>query len=156
MSQRFRDLSFTAFALGYLTHFSLKSSFTLTHRNFYSTLVYFIIGYTALVYASTHSLQLELFPSLLLTSLLSTSYISGLLTGLILYRLLFSPLKGFPGPLLAKVTGLWGFYHCLKGNYHRKIRSLFDEYNTDFLRIGPNDIIMRDPAAAQHIYITSE
>jgi hypothetical protein len=155
-SQRLQDLSFAAFALGYLTHFSLKSFFTLTHNNFHPVLACFLLGYTALAYASAYASHFHLLSSLFLTWLLSTSYITGLLASLVLYRSFFSPLKDFPGPIFARITGLWELYQNLDGNFHRKIRAMFDEYDTDYLRIGPNELISRDAAAAQHIYVTSE
>jgi hypothetical protein len=50
--------------------------------------------------------------------------------GLVIYRLYFSPLAGFPGPKFAAATGWYEFYHDYwrNGQYIFKIRELHEQY----------------------------
>jgi hypothetical protein len=77
----------------------------------------------------------------------------GFLTSLILYRLFFSPLTSFRGPFLAKLTKLYQVYNMIAGNEYRRIRVLFETYDDDWVRIGPNELICRDPEAIKDIYL---
>jgi hypothetical protein len=49
---------------------------------------------------------------------------------LVIYRLYFSPLAGFPGPKFAAATGWYEFYHDYwrNGKYIFKIRELHEQY----------------------------
>lgn len=60
--------------------------------------------------------------------LASASYIAGL----IIYRLQFDPLAGFPGPKLAAITGWYEFYYdwWLGGKYIFQIEKLHKRYGT--------------------------
>lgn len=46
------------------------------------------------------------------------------------YRLLFSPIAGFPGPKLAALTNLYEFYYDFFGNgkYIFQIKKMHDKY----------------------------
>jgi hypothetical protein len=50
--------------------------------------------------------------------------------GLLLYRLYFSPIAAFPGPLLARATFWYEFYHnwVKNGQYYRRIEEMHKEY----------------------------
>lgn len=49
---------------------------------------------------------------------------------LAIYRLLFSPIAGFPGPKLAALTNLYEFYYDFfgNGNYIFQIKKMHDKY----------------------------
>jgi hypothetical protein len=49
---------------------------------------------------------------------------------LVLYRLFFSPIAGFPGPRLAAVTHYYEFYYnwWLQGQYIFKLEELHEKY----------------------------
>lgn len=51
-------------------------------------------------------------------------------TGLVVYRLYFSPLSKFPGPKLAAATLLYEFYYDVvrRGQYTFKIKELHKQY----------------------------
>lgn len=69
-----------------------------------------------------------------------------------LYRLLFHPLAGIPGPIHLKITSiplLWRSYHGKEASY---LTSLTHRLNTPILRIGPNEVLIADGAALAPIY----
>ena len=51
-------------------------------------------------------------------------------SGLFLYRLCFSPIAAFPGPLLARATFWYEFYHnwVKDGQYYRRIAEMHKKY----------------------------
>ena len=50
--------------------------------------------------------------------------------GLVVYRLFFSPIARFPGPLLAKATFWYEFYYdwVKTGQYYRRIAEMHKQY----------------------------
>ena len=58
--------------------------------------------------------------------------VSGFLAvaNIVIYRLVFHPLAKVPGPVLAKVSGLYEFYYqCVKGaKYAFRIKEMHQEY----------------------------
>ncbi|KAF3043534.1 hypothetical protein E8E11_001967 [Didymella keratinophila] len=89
---------------------------------------------------------------LLETSRVSSSFIGGLFTSLMAYRLLFHPLRSFPGPLAARVSSFWAFakqWPDLK--LYIKLRSIHSEYG-DFVRIRPRELSICHPDAINDIH----
>ncbi|KAF2228523.1 putative cytochrome P450 [Viridothelium virens] len=78
-------------------------------------------------------------------------YLSGLYTSLIIYRLFFSPLRHFPGPLGSRISNLYLSLHLIKLTAHTKLLSLHDTYGS-FVRIGSSDLSITHPKAVQAIY----
>lgn len=54
-----------------------------------------------------------------LCSLVSGSYIIALFFSIIIYRLIFHPLRHFPGPKLAAASKLWQIFKCRNGKNFR-------------------------------------
>ncbi|ROW10049.1 hypothetical protein VPNG_06518 [Cytospora leucostoma] len=48
-----------------------------------------------------------------------------------------SPLKNYPGPLLARYTNLWRLYHTYRGSIHLVYQKLHEQYG-HIVRVGPN------------------
>lgn len=69
----------------------------------------------------------------------------------VIYCLLLSPLRGYPGPLLARLSPLWIVMQCRKGRRSQAVNGLHMKYG-DFVRISPNHISIADPKAVQQIY----
>ncbi|KAB8256858.1 cytochrome P450 [Aspergillus pseudonomiae] len=67
------------------------------------------------------------------------------------YCLLLSPLRDFPGPLLARVSPLWIVLQCRRGRRSQAVSDLHEQYG-DFVRIAPNHISIANPAAVQQLY----
>ncbi|KAH8082017.1 cytochrome P450 [Cristinia sonorae] len=71
-----------------------------------------------------------------------------LLTSIALYRVSpFHPLSGFPGPMGLKLSALWVYKTAADGKRHLYIQRLHQQYNSDVVRIGPNEISFRDATA---------
>ncbi|KAL4804596.1 cytochrome P450 [Aspergillus unguis] len=67
------------------------------------------------------------------------------------YNLFFHPLCHYPGPLLARLSGLWGFYLNLKGRRAHDIIKAHQQYGP-VVRIAPNLLSFSSPQAAREIY----
>ncbi|KAL1989662.1 hypothetical protein VTN49DRAFT_6859 [Thermomyces lanuginosus] len=74
-------------------------------------------------------------------------------TGLVVYRLYFSPLSKFPGPKLAAATLLYEFYYDVvrRGQYTFKIKELHKQYGP-IIRISPYELHVNDPAFYETLY----
>lgn len=77
-------------------------------------------------------------------NLVSSAYLAFLTVGcfsiamsgsIIIYRLFFHRLGGFPGPTMARVTKLWHSFQCLEGKNHLVLKKLYQQYG-DFVRTG--------------------
>jgi hypothetical protein len=85
--------------------------------------------------------------------LIGPTFFSGLVTSLLIYRLLLSPLNKFPGPFFSRVSNLWLSFGVVGKSSHLHIRmqELHAKYG-DFVRIGSNDLSILDPKAVQIVY----
>ena len=64
------------------------------------------------------------------------TYLTTLATSIILYRLSpFHPLAKYPGPAYLKVSKVFGAIAAGKGDYHRVLRQLHDQYGP-VVRVG--------------------
>jgi len=97
----------------------------------------------------------------MLTDLLSLSpsllFLSSpiLLISLILFRrLLFTPLRSLPGPLLNRLTSLPLYYHSYAGTEASYIHALHATHGP-IVRIAPADVSIQDPGALNAIYVES-
>ncbi|TEA19198.1 Cytochrome P450 monooxygenase AMT3 [Colletotrichum sidae] len=75
----------------------------------------------------------------------------GLLLLRTIYYLVFHPLAGYPGPLLARVTTLTSLWHRADGSNHRWPLRLHKAYG-HVVRIGPNELSYSHPDAWHDIY----
>ena len=82
---------------------------------------------------------------------LIASFLAGLYTSLLAYRVLFSPLNRFPGPFGARCSNFWFSLSLSKRNAFQKVLELHSKYG-DFLRIGSNDLSIVHPEAVRAIY----
>ncbi|CAK5277250.1 unnamed protein product [Mycena citricolor] len=68
------------------------------------------------------------------------TFIGALTLSIVLYRLSpWHPLAAIPGPLLYKVTKLWGLRDVLRGDMHRVTRGMHLKYGP-VVRTGPNEV----------------
>jgi hypothetical protein len=59
----------------------------------------------------------------------------------------FHPLARVPGPALAKISRLWAARNVTVGRQHLVSHELFDRYQSDIVRTGPNHVIIKDACA---------
>ncbi|KAK3306759.1 cytochrome P450 [Chaetomium strumarium] len=64
-----------------------------------------------------------------------------------------SPLRRYPGPLLAGYSNLWRLAQVFSGRYHLTIKELHDKYGP-VVRIGPNTLDLDYPELIKTIYGT--
>lgn len=85
-----------------------------------------------------------------LTSLLAITTI--VLLSRCIYRLTIHPLSHIPGPLLAKVTSFWLYYHAYIGDEASVIHRAHEKYGP-FVRVSPHGIDIGDADAVGPIYV---
>jgi hypothetical protein len=68
------------------------------------------------------------------------------------YRAFFHPLKHYPGPFAARLSKLWSVKQVLdtERHLHKKHQQLQKEFG-DYVRTGPRELTIYDPAAMQPI-----
>lgn len=78
-------------------------------------------------------------------------------TGLLLlrwvYRLTFHPLAHIPGPLPARISSLWLYYHAYIGDEASVIHKAHTQYGP-YVRVSPNEVDISDADAVQPIYVS--
>jgi hypothetical protein len=61
-----------------------------------------------------------------------------------------SPLRAYPGPVLASFSRLWKFYSTATGHTHLDHIALHERYGP-VVRIAPNEVSLSSPAAARMV-----
>lgn len=67
------------------------------------------------------------------------------------HRVLFHPLRHVPGPIIAKCTNLWLYYHYFVGDQCSVIQRLHQRYGP-ILRVAPNEVEIAKGEALWPIY----
>lgn len=78
-----------------------------------------------------------------------------LLCSMVIWQLLLSPLRAFPGPLVAKFTDLWRAAAVLAGQIDSVNRRWHKRYGSA-VRVGPNTVILNDPEMIKTVYSTKK
>lgn len=84
-------------------------------------------------------------------SWIAVSYLTGLYSSLLLYRLFSHPLNKFPGPFGARVSNLWFSTQLKNRDAFKKVQKLHQRYG-HFVRIGSSDLSITHPKAVNIIY----
>lgn len=63
----------------------------------------------------------------------------------------FHKLAKFPGPILAKCSSFYFLYYIWTGYFPQQCERLFKKYNTDVLRVAPNQLVFNDPRSLKDI-----
>jgi hypothetical protein len=70
-----------------------------------------------------------------------TTYGALLILFTLAYRLSpFHPLANYPGPVIAKLSKWWGAYVSVRGDPHRYLKNLHDDYG-DIVRVGQRALL---------------
>ncbi|VUC27395.1 unnamed protein product [Clonostachys rosea] len=67
-------------------------------------------------------------------------------------RLFFSPLAKFPGPNIAAISGFWNANEGRLGRASKTRKALHDKYQSDIIRIGPNELSVNSVDAIDRLY----
>nr|L7WME9.1 RecName: Full=Cytochrome P450 monooxygenase notG'; AltName: Full=Notoamide biosynthesis cluster protein G'; Flags: Precursor [Aspergillus versicolor]AGC83578.1 P450 monooxygenase [Aspergillus versicolor] len=79
------------------------------------------------------------------------TYFAGLYTSLLLYRVQFHPLHGFPGPYGARISGLWLSMGLRDRPAFQKLQELHNQYGP-IVRVGPSELSIAYPEAVGIVY----
>ncbi|KZL82632.1 cytochrome p450 [Colletotrichum incanum] len=69
----------------------------------------------------------------------------------ILYNLIFHPLRKYPGPKLWAATRIPYSIMLIRGNPHTTILELHRKYNAEIVRVSPNEISIQHPEAWKEV-----
>ena len=84
--------------------------------------------------------------------LLNTIFLIVFTSLTLIRRLYFHPLTHFPGPKLAACSKLWEANEYRLGRASLTHKALHKQYDSDFVRIGPNEVSVRCVEAVEKIY----
>ncbi|KAL2860742.1 cytochrome P450 [Aspergillus lucknowensis] len=79
------------------------------------------------------------------------SYLLGLYSSLLVYRIFLHPLHKFPGPFSARISSAWMSTQLKNNNLHIKLLELHRKYGP-FVRIGSSDLSVMHPHAIEVVY----
>ncbi|KAL4999160.1 cytochrome P450 [Aspergillus recurvatus] len=82
-----------------------------------------------------------------------SSYLCGIYTSVLVYRLLLHPLDKFPGPFAARISTVWTSTQLKNNNMHLTLLQYHRKYGP-FVRIGSSDLSIAHPDALDPIYGT--
>lgn len=102
-----------------------------------------VVIFTAFALVAKHPFAI----CILETFKVSFSFTSGFSASLLAYRLLFHPLKSFPGPPAARISSLWAFWKQWPNlDLYIRLQDIHNEYG-DFVRISEvTDVDGKTPA----------
>ncbi|KAH0615346.1 uncharacterized protein H6S33_000982 [Morchella sextelata] len=130
-------ISFTTAVTSHITYFCHSE------RDLIAKQIFLVAIFAPLAVQSLFQFHLKLpfWSCVELTSTIYGSFLLGMWSSMVVYRIWFHPLRNFPGPFWAKVTKFWIPYTHWKTNwqYHLVMLELHKKYG-DIVRIGPNDI----------------
>jgi cytochrome P450 len=78
-------------------------------------------------------------------------YLAGIFTSLIAYRLLFHPLRKFPGPIDLKISALSLVWRVRHYDANQRVQDLHKKYG-NFVRIGPSAISVVHPSIMKIVH----
>lgn len=140
------DTAAAATLTGLLSH--------LIYKRYEPRLKFFLVNTLALLYLWAlfiYYLTCSLVATILQTFLFLHLHLTTLSLSISLYRLLFHPLRQFPGPRLAALTKWLDFYHSAPGLRHVWLPSLHEKYGP-VVRIGPNELSFSDAGAIKYLH----
>lgn len=143
----------TSLVAGVTSHLAF---FRIGEHHLYSSR-YFLTAITAFAISNivqSYFFQLSSRDAALRSLAIATSYFGGLYSSLLIYRIIFHPLRKVPGPLGCKVSSAWFATYVSRQDAFRQLFKLHKKYG-QFLRIGSNDLSIAHPKAVQAIYGSS-
>jgi hypothetical protein len=98
------------------------------------------------------SLTSKITYSLTRITTLNLVFLSTATTLTLIRRLYFSPLSSFPGPKIAALSNLYKANTYRTGRGAKGLREIHEKYNSDIVRVGPNELSIRNVDAVEKIY----
>jgi hypothetical protein len=128
------QIALSGITLGVLSHWA----YFIRGEHHLQALRYFIaaLSFPTLAVVSLVSLSVPLLNAVTQTTVLYTTFFTGLYSSMFLYRVFFHPLRSFPGPFWAKVSKLWHatqVFHTVDNYKH--LDKMHAKYGT-FVRTG--------------------
>jgi hypothetical protein len=111
---------------------------------------YFSLNTALLLYLLTSTSQIV--SSLSRFTSLNFIFLSTATTLTFIRRLYFSPLSSFPGPKLAALSNFYKANAYRTGRGAKVLLELHEKYNSDIVRVGPNELSIRNVDAIEKIY----
>lgn len=69
------------------------------------------------------------------------TYASSLFGSMVFYRVFLHPLRGFPGPHMAKISKIWNVMKATRSTNYRLMEDMRESYG-DFVRTGKGKTIL--------------
>jgi tryprostatin B 6-hydroxylase len=91
--------------------------------------------------------------ALIHSGVLHCFYLGGVYASLVIYRLLFHPLRKFPGPLDLRISAMSLVWRVRHYDAFKRVQDLHSKYGT-FFRIGPSAVSVIHPAAVKLVHST--
>lgn len=111
----------------------------------------FTLLFITLTSALTLGYELSFASSLSITSSLFGSLFIGLYASLLCYRLIWRPLRGFPGPIAARISSLWYSTQVTNFDAHKQALKLYNKYGP-FVRVGSSDLMIAHPLGVPAVH----
>ena len=111
----------------------------------------FTLLFVTLTGTLTLGYELSLVSSLSITSSLFGCLFLGLYGSLLCYRLVWHPLRRFPGPIAARISSLWYSTQVTNFDAHKKALELYNKYGP-FVRVGSSDLMIVHPLGVPAIH----
>ena len=87
----------------------------------------------------------SLFDAACLSAIWSSSYLGAVAGSMLIYRLFFHQLRGYPGPAAARISQFyWVARIWKKADHFRQLDNLHQQYG-EYVRAGPNLLSISDP-----------
>lgn len=123
-----------AFLVGVLIHYALfiRGEWHLYGASILNT---HAIAFTLSVCLQYSNSPSNLYQPLLGSLCLASAYLCGLFSSIATYRILFHPLRQFPGPRLVALTKIWHVWQCRNSQGHFVLHSWYQQYG-NLIRTG--------------------
>lgn len=146
---KMESLTFIVVAAAIIAHFVL---FPIHEVSTIKVLQVYSIANTILFGIIASASSRELWPSTARLAILNCTFLLVFIVLTVIRRLLFSPLSRFPGPKLASLSNIWLANEFRTGRGSHTLLELHKQYNSDFIRIGPRELSIRNVEAVEAIY----
>ena len=141
--------SFGAAALAVASHFYLSPIPEVSTVKL--VVAYYATNIALFLYFSLYS-HSSLSETIVNSFTLNLVFLTTAVSTTLIRRLFFSPLCRFPGPKLAAASKIWAANEFRLGRHSLTVKELHKKYNSDIVRIGPNEVSIKNVEAVEKIF----